>query len=131
MTGDTAKVNRMVTFALRWFPHGGGPAEEIIAVFGMDTGEFFRCLHAQLHPNPPDSASADDRGEDEGSGTAASVARGLRSTARGTLGRAPVAYRQLALVGTLCVGQARLREFSTGLPQIICGNAGAPLAGRQ
>ncbi|WP_172652415.1 hypothetical protein [Rhodococcus opacus] len=53
MTGDTAKVNRMVTFALRWFPHGGGPAEEIIAVFGMDTGEFFRCLHAQLHPNPP------------------------------------------------------------------------------
>ncbi|UNN04969.1 hypothetical protein [Rhodococcus opacus] len=42
-----------MNFALRWFPHGGGPAEEIVAAFGVETGEFFRCLHAQLHPTPP------------------------------------------------------------------------------
>ena len=53
MTGNTENVNRMMTFALRWFPHRGGPAAEIVAVLGMDTGEFFRCLNAQLHPNPP------------------------------------------------------------------------------
>lgn len=129
MTGNTANVNRMMTVALRGFPHGGCPSEEIIAVIGVDTGEFFRCCTRSC-TRTPDSASAEDRGEDEGGGTA-SVARGLRSTARGTLGRAPVAYRQLALVGTLCVGQARLGEFSTGLPQIICGNAGAPFGGRQ
>jgi hypothetical protein len=52
MTGNTENVNRMMTFALRWFPHRGGPAEEIVAVLGMDTGEFFHCLNAQLHPNP-------------------------------------------------------------------------------
>lgn len=48
MTGNTAKVNRMMPFALRWFPHGGGPAEEIVAVFGMDTCELFRCLRECL-----------------------------------------------------------------------------------
>nr|WP_259465849.1 hypothetical protein [Rhodococcus opacus] len=33
MTGNTANANRMMPFALRWFPHGGGPAEKIVAVF--------------------------------------------------------------------------------------------------
>ncbi|TQC40154.1 DUF3263 domain-containing protein [Rhodococcus sp. WS4] len=38
----------MVAFELRWCAHGGGPAEVIMADFGMDTAAFFRKLVAYL-----------------------------------------------------------------------------------
>lgn len=53
MTGNTARVNRMMTFALRGFPHGGCPSEEIIAVIGVDTGELFPLFARAAAPEPP------------------------------------------------------------------------------
>jgi hypothetical protein len=54
--GDTGRVtqsgrgedDRMVNFALRWLPYGGGPAEDIIVEFGLSSREFFTRLDAVL-----------------------------------------------------------------------------------
>lgn len=97
MTGNTENVNRMMTFALRWFPHGGGPAEEIVAVLGMDTGEFFRLSERAAALEPPTPLRPEIVEKMKAVARRSFVARGLRPTARGRLGRAPVAYRQLAL----------------------------------
>jgi hypothetical protein len=53
LTGGTAAVNRMVAFELRWSAYGGGPAEAIMADFGMDAVSFFRQLAAYLESSPP------------------------------------------------------------------------------
>jgi hypothetical protein len=53
MTAETTGVNRTVAFALRWCAHGGGPAETIMADFGMDAVTFFRHLAAYLELAPP------------------------------------------------------------------------------
>ncbi|WP_338051505.1 hypothetical protein [Rhodococcus koreensis] len=43
----------MVAFEVRWCAHGGGPAETIMADFGMDAAAFFRQLTEYLENSPP------------------------------------------------------------------------------
>ncbi|RYE38038.1 MAG: hypothetical protein EOP24_47895 [Hyphomicrobiales bacterium] len=53
MTVGAARVNRMVAFEVRWCALGGGPAETIMADFGMDAAAFFRHLAEYLELSPP------------------------------------------------------------------------------
>ncbi|MGW5151611.1 MULTISPECIES: DUF3263 domain-containing protein [Rhodococcus] len=50
---SAAPMSRMVSFELRWYSHGGGPEETILADFGMSPTEFFRELHTNLELDPP------------------------------------------------------------------------------
>ena len=50
---DVRERERMVAFALRWMPYGGGPAEEILVDFGIAPRTYFTRLHELL----TDSAS--------------------------------------------------------------------------
>jgi hypothetical protein len=43
----------LLEFELRWFEHGGGPAEEIAVAFGMTPQEFFGRILAFVEHNPP------------------------------------------------------------------------------
>ncbi|MDT2004813.1 DUF3263 domain-containing protein [Rhodococcus opacus] len=43
----------MVAFEVQWYAYGGGPAETILADFGMDAAAFFRHLAADLEDSPP------------------------------------------------------------------------------
>jgi hypothetical protein len=50
---STDQTNRMVSFELRWYTHGGGPAETILNDFGMDAADFFRQLNTYLEHHAP------------------------------------------------------------------------------
>ncbi|MDF3312980.1 hypothetical protein P3H15_49590 [Rhodococcus sp. T2V] len=43
----------MVAFEVRWCALGGGPAETIMADFGMDASVFLRHLAEYLEHSPP------------------------------------------------------------------------------
>lgn len=45
---DIREQERMVDFATRWLPYGGGSEEDIIVGFGIGTTEFFTRLRAAL-----------------------------------------------------------------------------------
>ncbi|RRQ25292.1 hypothetical protein DK926_24250 [Rhodococcus sp. Eu-32] len=40
--------DRIIDFALRWLPYGGGPAEDIVVGFGISPREFFARLDTLL-----------------------------------------------------------------------------------
>ncbi|WP_257015903.1 DUF3263 domain-containing protein [Rhodococcus sp. ACS1] len=63
---SAAPMSRMVSFELRWYSHGGGPEETILADFGMSPTEFFRELHTNLELDPPDTTATETGRDDEG-----------------------------------------------------------------
>ncbi len=53
------ETKRMIDFATRWMPYGGGPAEDILVGFGISPTEYFTRLAAVLRE--PDTESTLDR----------------------------------------------------------------------
>lgn len=51
---DSREAARMIDFATRWMPYGGGPAEDIVVGFGISPAQFFTRLQELLQgPNRP------------------------------------------------------------------------------
>lgn len=62
ITKDNLPVDQaeLLDFALRWYPYGGGTAEDILVEFGISEHEYFRRLSLiidSLQPADPDAAA--------------------------------------------------------------------------